>query len=216
MIGGHRLKVCGLTRAADIAIAQSFGIDFVGINCWEGSPRVVAPHAREALLRETPAGARVAVTVQPSVAQALALKAEGFDIIQVHFDPRAASTDVAALSQALTPAGLWLAPKVPPGTAFPENLIPLAQGLLQDAYRADAFGGTGQQADWAHFQTTVKTYPGHLWILAGGLGPANIRAASQLGAGCLDLNSGIELSPGLKSAEKLALIKQELLKNTQS
>jgi phosphoribosylanthranilate isomerase len=216
MIGSQRLKVCGLTRAADIAIAQSLGIDYFGINCWEGSSRFVVEKKREALLREIPTGARIAVTVNPSVAQALALRAEGFDIVQVHFDPQAANCDVVALSQALTPAHLWFAPKVAPGNTFPEKLIPLAQGLLQDAYKVDAFGGTGQQADWSLFEKTIKSHPQHLWILAGGLGPTNVLAASRLGAGCLDLNSGIELSPGLKSAEKLALIWQELLKNTQS
>ena len=46
MIGKARIKVCGITRAADAATALAQGADFLGVNCWPGSPRCVPADAR--------------------------------------------------------------------------------------------------------------------------------------------------------------------------
>jgi phosphoribosylanthranilate isomerase len=216
MIGTARIKVCGITRAADAAMALAQGADFLGINCWSGSPRFVPANARAALLREVPADKRVAVTVNPTVAEATALIAEGFAIVQAHFDPAKNECDPKALSAKLGIKHLWLAPKLADGAEWPADLIPLAEGFVHDAHAKDAFGGTGKVSDWTRFQQLQQKYPKSLWILAGGLGPDNIAAAANSGAGFFDLNSGIELAPGLKSAEKMTGVSEVLLKNSQS
>jgi phosphoribosylanthranilate isomerase len=216
MIGSARIKVCGITRAADAAMALAQGADYLGINCWSGSPRFVPAAARAALLREIPADKRVAVTVNPSVAEAGALIAEGFAIVQAHFDPAKAECDPKALSAQLGVKHLWLAPKLADGAEWPADLIPLAEGFVHDAHAKDAFGGTGKVSDWSRFQKLLQKYPQSLWILAGGLGPDNIVAAVKSGASFFDLNSGVELAPGLKSVEKLAGVSDVLLKNNQS
>jgi len=216
MIGSARIKVCGITRAADATVVLAMGADFLGINCWSGSPRFVPADARAALLREIPADKRVAVTVNPTVAEAAALIAEGFAIVQAHFDPTKNACDPKALSAQLGVKHLWLAPKLADGAEWPAGLIPLAEGFVHDAHAKDAFGGTGKVSDWTRFQKLVLKYPQSLWILAGGLGPDNIAAAAKSGAGVFDLNSGIELAPGLKSAEKMAGVSEVLLKNSQS
>jgi phosphoribosylanthranilate isomerase len=216
MIGTARIKVCGITRSADATMALAQGADYLGINCWSGSPRFVPADARAALLREIPLAKRVAVTVNPTVAEASALIAEGFAVVQAHFDPAKNECDPKALSAKLGVKHLWLAPKLADGAEWPADLIPLAEGFVHDAHARDAFGGTGKVSDWTRFQKLVQKYPQSLWILAGGLGPDNIAAAAQSGAGFFDLNSGIELAPGLKSAEKMTGVSEVLLKNSQS
>jgi len=216
MIGSARIKVCGITRAADAAMALAQGADYLGINCWNGSPRFVPAAARAALLREIPAGKRVAVTVNPTVADAVALIAEGFAVVQAHFDPAKAECDPRALSAQLGVKHLWLAPKLADGAEWPSDLIPLAEGFVHDAHAKDAFGGTGKTSDWSRFQKLLQKYPQSLWILAGGLGPDNIAAAAKSGASFFDLNSGVELAPGLKSVEKMAGVSEVLLKISQS
>jgi phosphoribosylanthranilate isomerase len=216
MIGQARIKVCGITRAADAATALAHGADFLGVNCWSGSPRFVPAARRVPLLREIPAAKRVAVTVNPSVADALALLTEGFALVQAHFDPAKADCDPKALSAAVGPARLWLAPKLADGAGWPAALIPLAAGFVHDAHAKDAFGGTGKTSDWSRFSQLRQRYPDSLWLLAGGLGPDNIVAATRSGADFFDLNSGIELAPGLKSAEKLSAVAEALLKIAQS
>ncbi len=216
MIGRARIKVCGITRAADAATALAQGADFLGVNCWPGSPRCVPAAARAQLLREIPAAKRVAVTVNPSVDEARALLAEGFAVVQAHFDPAKPDCDPQSLSAAVGPARLWLAPKLADGAEWPAALIPLAVGFVHDAHAKDAFGGTGKTSDWSRFSQLRQRYPDSLWLLAGGLGPDNIVAATRSGADFFDLNSGIELAPGLKSAEKLSAVAEALLKIAQS
>jgi phosphoribosylanthranilate isomerase len=216
MIGKARIKVCGITRAADAAMALAQGADYLGINCWSGSPRFVPAAARADLLREIPADKRIAVTVNPTVADAAALIAEGFAVVQAHFDPATSECDPKALSATLGVKHLWLAPKLADGAEWPADLIPLAEGFVHDAHAKDAFGGTGKVSDWTRFQKLLQKYPQSLWILAGGLGPDNIAAAAKSGAGFFDLNSGVELAPGLKSVEKMAGVSEVLLKISQS
>lgn len=216
MIGDVTVKVCGITRAADATVALSFGADYLGVNCWSGSPRYVDAALRSALLREIPTEKRIAVTVNPTVAEAQALLAEGFAAVQIHFDPSTRDCGPAALSAALGPARLWLAPKLADGVAWPTDLLKYSHTCLHDAHAKGAFGGTGKQADWTRFQSLQTAHAGHVWVLAGGLGPANVASAVQASARFLDLNSGVEISPGLKSAEKLSAVRATLLKNNQS
>jgi phosphoribosylanthranilate isomerase len=216
MIGGLTIKVCGVTRAADVAMLRAYGADFLGVNVWPGSPRCVDAARRAALLPEIPAEARVAVAVNPTAEQCASLLAEGFAIVQAHFDPALKECDPAALVRATGPERLWLAPKLPAGTPFPPALLTFGKTLVHDAHAKDAFGGTGRTGDWTRFQALVAAHPGHRWVLAGGLGPDNVAAAVQAGARFLDLNSGVELSPGLKSAEKMAKVHEVLLKSGQS
>ena len=47
-----RIKICGLTREADVAAACAAGADAVGFVCYPKSPRYVDPHRLHALARE--------------------------------------------------------------------------------------------------------------------------------------------------------------------
>lgn len=216
MIGDITIKVCGITRAADAAMALQLGADWIGVNVWPQSPRHVPAARRAALLREIPAGKRVAIAVNPTADEAKALLAEGFDAVQAHFDPAEKTCDPAALAAAIGPGRLWLAPRLPAGQAFPPALTALATTFVHDAHQAGAFGGTGRRADWTRFSASQQAHPDARWVLAGGLGPDNVAEAVAAGARFLDLNSQVELSPGLKSAEKLHQVGEALRKIAQS
>lgn len=65
------------------------------------------------------------------------------------------------------------------------------------------YGGSGQAFDWRLLETYRGGTP---FLLSGGLNPESVRALSGFAhpqwAG-IDLNSGFELSPGIKNAEAL-------------
>lgn len=216
MIGPCQAKVCGITHAADAATALHLGADWLGVNAWPGSPRFVEPARRATLLREIPEAGRIAVTVNASPAEVLSLLKEGFAAVQVHFDPEERLCDPAALSRAAGPSRLWLAPRLPGGAAFPTELLPLACTFVHDAHRPGAYGGTGERGDWDRHLALQSSHSGHCWVLAGGLGPDNVAEAASRGVKAIDLNSGVEISPGLKSAEKLHLVSEVLRKNIQN
>ena len=82
------------------------------------------------------------------------------------------------------------------------------RAVLFDTYAKDKRGGTGKIFDW-NLAVQGKKF-GLPVILSGGLTPRNIREAiSTVKPFAVDLNSGVEESPGKKSP---ALV-QELMEN---
>lgn len=88
-------------------------------------------------------------------------------------------------------------------------------GVLVDAYTTADFGGTGQtvaweplgQRDsWAQLGWAASDWPSDLpLILAGGLNPDNVaRAIGSAKPTGVDVASGVELSPGVKSPDKMS------------
>lgn len=205
MIGDTRLKVCGQTRVEDACLAAELGADYLGFILYPKSPRHLSLGAYAALRAELPVGPRrVAVLVEPSAAELEAAKEAGFDFFQVHARAELPLADVVAWSAAVGAARLWLAPKLPPGAPFPTEWLPLAETFLVDTFHAEGFGGSGRTGDWGGFARLMAAHPEKTWVLAGGLSPANIAAArAESGARFVDVNSGVESAPGLKSPEKL-------------
>jgi len=111
---------------------------------------------------------------------------------------------IAQWSQFAGRSRLWLAPKLPPGQDVKPEWLPLADTFLLDTFHADKFGGTGETGDWAKFKRHREAHPGKTWILSGGLSAENIAAAvTATGAKFVDVNSGVEQAPGIKSPAKL-------------
>lgn len=205
MIGETRLKICGITLALDAQLAAELGADFVGFILYPKSPRFLSLADYEALRADLPAGPRrVAVLVEPTAEELTAALAAGFDFFQVHARAELAPSFVAAWAAVVGPARLWLAAKLPPGAAFPAAWLPLADTFLVDTFHAEGFGGSGRTGDWSGFAKLRAAHPGKTWVLAGGLSPDNIATArAESGACYVDVNSGVESAPGVKSPEKL-------------
>jgi phosphoribosylanthranilate isomerase len=212
MIGDIHFKVCGLTRGDDARVAAELGADFLGFILYPKSPRYIALGAYSELAAALPRGPRrVAVMVEPSLADLDWAQEAGFDRFQIHARHDLPLATVHAWSDAVGPADLWLAPKLPPGAPFPNDWLEMAETLLVDTFHAEGFGGSGRTGDWAGFSALSRTRPEKTWILAGGLGPENIRAAlEKSGTRYLDVNSGVETAPGIKSPEKLRALASAL------
>ncbi len=204
MINGIRLKVCGLTSLTDAVMAANNGADHLGFIFYPKSPRYLSPVSYAAISSHLPMKSKVAVMVEPAAGELEEIKSLKFDFYQIHFAPGTPLGAVEQWSQAVGPERLWLAPKLPPGGDVDIALHALAGTLLFDTYRPGAYGGTGQTGDWPAFRRLSKEHPRMNWILAGGLGPDNVLAAlAESGARFIDVNSGVESVPGIKSAEKI-------------
>ncbi len=205
MIGDIHFKVCGIRRAEDARLAAELGADFLGFILYPKSPRYLALGDYSGLDPALPRGPkRVAVMVEPSLDDLDWAQEAGFDFFQIHARHDTGEATVRAWSEAVGPARLWLAPKLPPGAAFPEAWLPLADTFLVDTFHAEGFGGSGRTGDWAGFAALGARHPAKRWILAGGLSPENVGAAlAATRARLVDVNSGVETAPGVKSSEKL-------------
>ena len=205
MIDGIRFKVCGLTSLVDAEFADRAGADFLGFILHPGSPRYVSPANYDAMRHRLPEGRkRVAVMVEPPETDLQQAIDAGFDRFQLHFRDETPLAQVQAWSQRVGPERLWLAPRLAPESRFDPAWLPLAHTFLLDTYRPDGFGGTGRTGDWPGFAELAAKHPDRTWILAGGLAPENVAAAlAASGARVVDVNSGVELAPGLKDHARL-------------
>lgn len=211
MINGIRFKVCGLTSQTDAALADGCGADFLGFIFYPKSPRYISVESYRTMSALLPLKPKVAVTVEPTSEEVAALKAQGFDFYQFHFPASTPLATIESWSRVVTPEKLWLAPKVPPGGTIEPALYSLAGTILFDTYKAGVFGGTGETGDWAGFARLRAAQPRINWILAGGLTPENaVAALTESGARIIDVNSGVESVPGIKSAEKLKRLAEAL------
>lgn len=199
MIGGIRLKVCGLRSLVDAEAADEVGADYLGFILHPASPRYVPLEQFTALRARLPVRRTVAVTVEPEPGRLSELRAVGFDFFQVHFRPETPRTRIEVWAGESGPDRLWLAPRLAPGAALDPGWLAVARTLLLDTFQPAGFGGSGRTGDWAFFRRCREEHPAHHWILAGGLGPENIGAAlSATGACWVDVNSGVESAPGVK------------------
>jgi phosphoribosylanthranilate isomerase len=204
MVAGIQLKVCGLTSLVDADSADASGADYLGFNFYPKSPRHIAIGQYRAMHARLPDRRRVAVVVEPTEAELLALRDAGLERFQVHFRHDLPPATVEGWSSAVGPANLWLAPKLPPGADVQASWTQLAGALLLDTFDEKLFGGTGRAGDWPKFRRSRDKFPGTTWILSGGLNPANVGdALAGSGARFLDVNSGVESAPGVKDEAKL-------------
>jgi phosphoribosylanthranilate isomerase len=204
MINGVRLKVCGITSLVDADAADAVGADYLGFIFYPKSPRGITLTQYQAMKDRLPPRKRVAVTVEPPAADLAALVQQNFDRFQIHFSAGTPVATIAAWSQLAGKAQLWLAPKLPPGQDVKPEWLPLAESFLLDTFHAEKFGGTGATGDWEKFKRHQAKHGTKAWILSGGLKPENIAAAvAATGAKFVDVNSGVEQAPGVKSPEKL-------------
>lgn len=204
MINGVRLKVCGLTSLVDADAADAVGADYLGFIFYPKSPRGITLTQYQAMKERLPPRKRVAVCVEPSPADLATLGQQDFDRFQIHFSADTPTHVIASWAETAGLSRLWLAPKLPPGQDVKPDWLPLADTFLLDTFHADKFGGTGETGDWDKFKRHQAMHGTKTWILSGGLNPANIAAAvAATGARFIDVNSGVEQAPGIKSPDKL-------------
>jgi len=80
---------------------------------------------------------------------------------------------------------------------------PQACGLLLDGHGLGEAGGSGRTFDWSQMPEGLA----QPLILAGGLTPANVAQAIRIARPwAVDVASGIEISPGIKDAGKMAAL----------
>lgn len=204
MIDGIRFKVCGLTSLVDAEFADRCGADYLGFIFHPKSPRHITLTQFRAMAPRLPDRRKVAVSVEPALEELAAQRDAGFDYFQIHFRPETPESQLGAWSDLVGAKHLWLAPKLPPGAEVSAATLAAAKFVLLDTFHNEAFGGTGKTGDWGKFARLQAAHRDRFWILAGGLNADNIGdALAQTGAKFVDVNSGVERTPGVKDEAKL-------------
>jgi phosphoribosylanthranilate isomerase len=192
-----RIKVCGLTREADVAAAVEAGADAIGFVLYAKSPRHVGIERAAALARALPPFVTpvcLFVNAEPAAIAAV-VAAIPNALLQFHGDETPAECDAAGrpyLRAVRMATSLDLLDCV--------HRFPNAQALLLDA-PVDGYGGGGKVFDWSLIPPDLPQDVRSRLVLSGGLNPANvIDGVLHARPFAVDVSSGVESSKGIKDA----------------
>ncbi len=193
-----RIKICGLTRIADVQQACALGVDAIGFVRYPASPRFVDDTRLAELARALPPLVTpVLLFVNADKAQVhRALAAVPNALLQFHGAERADYCEGFGrpfLRAIAVGEGVDLLDS--------EMQFPGAAALLVDA-PSSGFGGSGRSFPWERLPAPARrTLP---LVLAGGLQADNVVAAiGQVRPYAVDVSSGVETAPGIKSVERM-------------
>jgi len=191
-----RIKICGLTREADVDAAVAAGADAVGFVFYAPSPRAVTfERAAELARRLPPFVTPVGLFVNASEAEiAAACAAVPALTLQFHGDETPEQCTRAAR------------PYLRAARMTPElDLLDFAsrysdaQAVLLDAH-VDSYGGGGKVFDWSLVHPAVPLPV----VLSGGLHAGNvIHGIQALRPWAVDVSSGVETAKGIKDADAI-------------
>jgi phosphoribosylanthranilate isomerase len=192
-----RIKICGLTREADVQAAVDAGADAIGFVLYAKSPRHVGIARAAELARGLPAFVTpVCLFVNAACDEiAAAVAAIPHALLQFHGDESPAIC--AAVGRPYLRAV-----RMAPGVDLLDfaNRFPHAHALLLDA-AVDGWGGGGKVFDWSLIARDLPADVRSRVVLSGGLSPANvIDGVLHARPFAVDVSSGVETSKGIKDA----------------
>lgn len=186
-----RVKICGLTRREDVAVAVEAGADAVGFVFAPRSPRSLEAGQAEALVAAAPAFVSRVGLFQDQDAESVAriLDAVPLSLLQFHG------------SETADYCGQFGLPFIKAVSMRQEGALEAAEaefagaaGLLLDSHQPGQAGGTGTTFDWSRIRACALPV-----IIAGGLTPHNVFSlVRQHAPWGIDVSSGVESGPGVK------------------
>ena len=207
-----KIKICGLRSLDNALMTAEAGVDMLGLNFYEGTPRCVDPGAaheiavglRQRLGEQCPI--LVGLFVNAPVSRVRQIAADvGLDFVQLHGDepPQFASRLQGLAFKSIRPRGKdhAIAELAAFAPTFPDD--GRAPSLLVDAFNPMLYGGTGETASLDIAQAVRGAVP--RMMLAGGLNPQNVAArVSAIRPWGVDVASGVENDvPGIKDEGKV-------------
>ena len=199
------IKICGLSTPETVGAAITAGATHLGFVHFAKSPRHVEADQLRALAAMIPAHVeRVAVLVDPSdemLGELIATNA--LTALQLH--GKESPERVAAIRQRFgLPVWKAISVKTRADIDAAKAYSGSADLLLFDAKTPEGAalpGGMGLRFDWTLLQGVPISLP---WGLSGGLGIDNVAEAIHItGAPMIDVSSGVESAPGIKSVDKI-------------
>jgi phosphoribosylanthranilate isomerase len=201
-----RIKLCGLSRPADIELAVELGADAIGLVFYPKSPRLVGiAEAIDLAHRVPPFMSVVGLFVNPTPDEISEVTSNvRLTMLQFHGDETPAQCETLA-----SLAGLpWLRALRVASDTRPADLVEsalnysAASGLLFDTH-VEGYGGGGKTFDWSLIPAELARRA----VLSGGLNAQNVGdAIRRVRPYAVDVSSGIEVvgAKGVKDHARMA------------
>ena len=195
------VKICGINSAAAAEAVLRAGAEFGGLVFFAKSPRNLSLEQGKVLADQMRGRLKLVALVvdEDDAALARIVKDIKPDFFQLHGKETVARTaEIRSRFQIPVIKVIAVAEKhdLKQASAYE----PVADMLMFDAkapQSATRPGGHGMAFDWQMLGGLKLSRP---WFLAGGLNPENVgRAIAVSGAALVDVSSGVESAPGVKS-----------------
>lgn len=195
-----QVKICGITNTEDALCAAENGAAALGFIFYPSSPRFIEPQKAREVIDRLPAHlVKVGVFVNEKEEYVKRVFEEcRLDMIQLHGDETLEYCGKFPSRHVIKAMELKADEDLSRADAYD------VAAILVDSRHAGLYGGTGRTANWELAGRIAKPL-----ILSGGLNADNVVAGLQhVHPAALDLNSGVEKSPGKKDAKKIERIMQ--------
>ena len=199
-----RIKICGITRAEDAALAAELGASAIGFIFWPQSPRFIDPARAAAIAAALPRSVvPVGVFVDQPLEDMQAIASQvPLGAVQLH------GAETPAVAAALMQPVIKAIPVINGFDPSSLDAWSSAITVLLDAHDPVKRGGTGRTIDWSLAAKAAERRP---IMLSGGLTPTNVRAAVHaVRPYAVDVSSGVEAAPGIKDPAKLRALFAEV------
>jgi phosphoribosylanthranilate isomerase len=196
-----RVKICGVTRQDDAALAAELGAWAVGTIFVPESPRACDPDVAEAIGADLKRRVELAGVFVNAPLDEVALLADrcGLTILQLHGDEGPAYCREAARR-----TGCRVMKAVPVKDAASLRRLRAYREVdlhLLDAHSPHVRGGSGRTFDWELARRHESRIP---LVVSGGIDPDNVgEAIAAVHPYAVDSASGTEAEPGVKDPAKV-------------
>ncbi|MCX7660208.1 MAG: phosphoribosylanthranilate isomerase [Caldimonas manganoxidans] len=191
-----RIKICGLTRQADVEAAVAAGADAIGLVFYDRSPRHVSLEQAVTLVRRLPPFVTPVGLFVNAAADEVRRACEAIPQLVLQFHGDETPQDCEAAGRPYLRAA-----RMAPGfdlLHFAQRFA-TAQAVLLDAH-VEGYGGGGKVFDWSLIPPGVPCPV----VLSGGLNPANVTdGVLQVRPWAVDVSSGVESAKGIKDASAI-------------
>ena len=201
------VKICGLDRAESVDAAVNAGAKFLGFVFYPPSPRNLTPDQASGLTIRVPANVKsVGLFVNPTDRMISdTLNVNELDLIQLHGEETP-----ERLIEIKKITNLELIKVIKISNIRDLNSIyeyeSMSDWIMFDASAPEDLegalpGGNALSFDWEILKDAQINRP---WMLAGGLNAKNVINAIKIsGARVVDVSSGVEKKPGVKSTQMI-------------
>lgn len=197
-----KIKICGITSLEDALTASDCGADALGFILYDKSPRAVKPEQIAEIIRHLPVFvSTVGVFVDETIDRIRSIvDATGLDYAQLH------GNEPLDMVRALGRKAIK-AFRIKDASSIREVNTSGLHVVLLDSYTSH-YGGSGRGFNHELLQ---ELSPAIRFILSGGITPDNVcDIVNRFRPAAIDVSSGIEISPGKKSAAKIKLLFERL------
>jgi len=194
-----KIKICGITNSNDALACAAAGVDMIGLNFYEQSPRYIRTDQAHTIARTLPSSTQaVGIFVDAPVEEIRRVARDvGLRMVQLH-----GSESPEMCAELARDFAIIKALRMDDGFGAQRASVYPMCTILLDTYDERIAGGTGEVGDWELARATKK-FASRL-ILAGGLSPENVaQAIATVNPDGVDVCSSVESAPGVKDPGRI-------------